>query len=81
MPDERLQSDAVPIRESRAEGRGTLGGSVHACLRAGASRGMRRERERNATTPDDEAREREERSPSEGHASAQSLVRSQTNPN
>lgn len=48
VPDERVQSDAVPIRESRAEGRGTLGGSVHACLRAGAPRGMRRG-ERDAT--------------------------------
>lgn len=59
VPDERLQSGAVPIREGRrAEGRGTLGGSVHACLLAS---GCTAQDEKRRDTPDDDAREREER--------------------
>lgn len=73
-PGERFQSSARPIRECQAEDRGTLGGSSHAYRRAG-ERTARNEKVEGRTT----RRKRRRGEPSEGHASAQSLVRSQTN--
>jgi hypothetical protein len=77
-PGERFQSGARLVRERRAKGRETLGGSSHACHRTD-KRTARARNEKVWKSEREEAKEKERRGSSEGHASAQSLVRSQTN--
>lgn len=73
-PGERFQSGARLVRLVRE----TLGGSSHACHRTG-ERTARARNEKVWKSEREEAKEKERRGSSEGHASAQSLVRSQTN--
>jgi len=75
--DERFQSGTRLIQECRVEGRATLGGS-ESCLPSGERAYYEERKGEETNNVMRRWREGEEKS-SEGHASAQSLVRSQTN--